>query len=225
MDARWRGVLAFGVGLVVFLLLIAWELVLAPESFSVNPDLLLWAGGVLAALAGAGVMARSKDPSTSQAFLGAGFGAGAFALALVIVQAMTLLGPVHPYHPDIEAQVGFNGTWDHAVAGQALASHGLTLLGNDELAGVTARGELAGMDAYVRLDRAQVPLEGNASIRLIVFFGPDGGMGSAEEARAWMLAHRTAAEAAFDDLASHIEEETGWQPVGEPRYQEEMAVN
>lgn len=226
MALRWRRILpalaaGAGVMLVLFLLTLISE---DRPLWGVNPDVQIWAAGVLAAVAGlvayAGLQARSPKPMA----VGAGLGVVGFGVVLLASMAFVAgFSGSAAYYQGWNVDTDFEEAWDASTARAALEDQGFNVTSSSEDGLRAHRGE----DVRVTID-VDEPASSNASREAFTFqvvLEADGGrVGSVEEASQQAREDRPALEDRFDEILASFEASTGWTHVGDPVWEPRIAV-
>lgn len=226
MDRRWRrilGALAAGaaVMLVLFLLTVFSE---DRPLWGINPDLQLWAAGLIAGLAG--ILAYGGLDARSPSTLGIGACLGVAGFLVTVVGAMAIVasfpGPYASYE-GWTIETDYEEPWNATVAREALEDQGFNVTRADD------QGLLAYDRDAVRvfIDRPRAsPGEAPEGFRLTVQIDRDGeNVGSATAAREHAEDQRPEIEETYQAFLAAFEDHTGWAHDTEPRYEPMIAVS
>lgn len=193
--------------------------------WGINPDVQLWAAGVLSALAGLGVHLWRGARSPAGLAQGALFGLLGFGIVLAtIVGAVAVLdgfGAGAAYYQGWEVRTDFDEEWNATIAREALEAQGFEVT---DVSGEDLRGDAEDVTIWLHVsgDRSASSEQG---FTLLVSFQNDGEQADGvQEARAQAEQARPALEERFRDVLESFEGSTGWQHVGEPRWEPLIAV-
>lgn len=191
-----------------------------------NPDLLIWAGALVAAVIGFALATWLSKP-TPWGATGAGVGLVTFLLALGILMYIPLFfGPAighHEPHPELVGRMGFNGTWDNATITTQLEDAGYEI-GANRADLVSATGHTDNGTTYT-FTLEPTPESGNTTdLRLRGHYTPTEDIASDQAAQDWIETHRDPLRDHFDQAGTDLAQELDWQRTWGPTWASIFAV-